>query len=206
MTNSGVPVVPLFITETGEYSAKKGTSWVDANGQARCLSMTMVRGAAANLTGVIWWTFKDFPNGAPYPQNTWKYGIVTEYLKKKPSYNALKTLVTELNGMDYSATMSNMTGFKGVEAYSFVSGTVKKYVVWGYSKPKPPETWVTPECGWPRYSNKATFKAKKLRVVNYLGKVTTIIDNSTLDKDLTAGKIAILAGADPQIVQINPKK
>lgn len=203
MTGSGIEAVPLFVTETGEYSASK--NWIDLKGQARCLNMTMARAAAAKLTGVIWWTFRDFPDSSPPPQNTWKYGIVNQNLQPKPSYAALTTLATELNGLDYSKTVTNKSGFTGVEAYYFTGGGVKKYVVWGLIKPNPPAPWVKPECAWPRYSNLAKFKAGKIRVVNYLGVVKTITDNSKKDKDPAAGSIAVKAGADPLIVQINPQ-
>jgi hypothetical protein len=198
MSDSGIEVAPLFVTETGEYSANDG-SWTDAKGQARCLNMTMVRGAAAKLTGIIWWTFSDFPN------STWTYGIVNQNLQPKSSYTAFQTLSAELNGLNFTKTKSNKSGFKGVEAYYFAGSGAKKYVVWAFSKPNPPDPWVQPECAWPRYTNKATFKATKLRVVNYLGVVKNIKDNSNKDKDPAVGSIAIMVGADPLIVQINPQ-
>ena len=197
MTDSGIPVVPLFVTETGERPTR---DWVGLDGQARCLNRTMVRGAAVKLTGIIWWTFRDSIDNPD-----WKYGIVNQNLQPKPSYTALQTLVTELNGLEYSKTKSNKTGFKGVESYYFVGGGMKKYVVWAFSKANPPDPWVKPECDWPRNTAKATFKATKLRVVNYLGVVKTIKDNSKKDQDPAVGSIAIKVSGDPLIVQINPQ-
>lgn len=198
MSDNGIEVVPLFITETGADSSPLTEDGVGDLGQARCLTMTMVRGAAIQLAGITWWTFRD--HGAPHTE--WDYGIVDENLNPKPSYTALKTIVAELNGVDFSKTKTNKTGFKGLESYLFVGSGAKKFVVWGTPN-KPKEDW-KPECSWPRYTNKATFKAKTLRVVNYLGKVKNIKDNSKKDLDPAVGSIAIKVGADPVIVQLNP--
>lgn len=201
MSNAGIATIPLFVSETGESS---NAGWINAKTQARCLNMTMVRGAAAKLSGIVWWTFRDFPDNATYPRNTWKYGIVDQNLQPKPSYTALQTLAAELNGLDFAKNRSNKNGFKGVEAYYFAGGGLKKYVVWTFSKPNPPDPWVQPECAWPRNAATASFQATSLRVVSYLGKVKTIQDNSKKDKDPAVGKITINVNANPQIVQVNP--
>ena len=198
MSAKSIPVVPLFVTETGEDSI-----WLGANGQARCLTMTMVRGAGTNLMGVTWWTFKDFPDSAPAPRNTWKYGVVDQNLVPKPAYTAFSVIANELNGFNYDKTMTNKTNFKGVEAYSFVNGGAKKIVMWGFSKPNPTDP-DKPECSWARASNLANFNATTVRTVTYLGAVKTIKDNSTKDKNPAVGVIGLYAGGNPMIVQINP--
>ncbi len=196
MQSAGVPVVPLFVTETGEDSISIGLQ-----GQARCLDITFVRGAAAKLAGVVWWTFQDFPDDADWPYNTWKFGIVNQNRQPKPSYNALVTLTTELNGYVYKKTLSNTANLRGVEAYRFAKGKSAKFVVWSSTYQS---TSYDPECSWPRVSKLAKFDAKKIRVVDYLGNAKTIKDNSKKDKDKTGGKIGIIVTGSPQIVQINP--
>jgi GH35 family endo-1,4-beta-xylanase len=199
MSKNGVPVVPLFVTESGVSSSRYG---VGLNGQARCLTITMVRGAAANLNGVIWWTFKDFADNAQFPQNTWKYGIVDQNLQPKLSYTALQTVANELDGVTFKKNMTNTTNFSGVEAYSFAGNGMTKFVVWGVGI-KPSDSTI-PECAWSRAKKLATFKAKTLRVVTYLGAVKTIQDNSKKDQDPRVGYMAIKVGNDPLIVQRNP--
>lgn len=200
MRDAGIPVVDLFVAETGEPST---ADWVKLDGQARCLTITMVRGAATKLKGIIWWTFKDYPDSAPAPQNTWKYGLVDQNLTPKLSYAAMKTLTSELNGYTYNKTYSNKAAFKNVEAYRFSNGAARKYVVWSSSiKGGPSEI---SECGRPRTKNLAVFKAKTIRVVDYAsGAAKTIKDNAKADKDKTVGKIGINISTSPKFVQINP--
>ncbi|MBI4670400.1 MAG: hypothetical protein HY741_01860 [Chloroflexi bacterium] len=198
MKNAGIPVTSLFVSETGEDSQN---ALVGLQGQARCLNRTMIRGAAAKLEGLVWWTFQDFPDSAPWPQNLWKYGVVDQNLQPKPSYTAFKTIASELNGLSYRKTLSNKTGFSSIEAYRFVGQGATKIVVWSSSiKSQSNKT----ECAWTRNTKLATFKAKRLRVVSYLGSVKLIKDNSKADKNKTVGQIAIKVGADPLIVQLNP--
>lgn len=202
MNAAGIPVVPLFVTETGEPSLN---SWIGLNGQARCLHINMVRGAAAKLHGIIWWTFRDFLDTEPPPRNKWKYGIVDQNLHPKPSYKALKTVATELNGYKYKKTLSDTTGFGNVEAYQFKNKKSFKVVVWSNSliTPPPPDLY-DPKCSWQRNPRVATFSAKKLRVVDYLGKPKKVKDNGGRDLNKEVGEIAISVTGDPQIVQINP--
>ncbi len=196
MKTAGLPKVALFVTETGEDSG-----WIGEKNQARCLQLEMVRGAAAKLKGVVWWTFRDFPDNAPPPQNTWKYGLVKQDLTPKPAYVALQTLVAQLEGYNYRKKMSDRPGFENIEAYKFENnGAAKIFVMSSLHK----SSSYKPECSWPRYTRTVTFRAKALEVVSYLGQVTSIADNSKKDKDKTPGKIAIKVGKDPKIVRINP--
>lgn len=196
MKASGIPVAPLFVTETGEDSLSIGL-----NAQARCLDITLVRGAAAKLKGVVWWTFQDHANYPPPPSSPWQFGIVDKDMQPKPSYTALLTLTTELNAYAFKKNLSGKPGFVSVESYRFAKPGSVKYVVWASSYKS---TSYDPECSWPRNPKLATFDATKLRVVDYLGKVRTIKDNSKKDKDKTVGKIAIRLTGTPKIVQINP--
>ena len=191
-----IPVVPLFVTETGEDSYSIGLS-----AQARCLDITLVRGAAAKLKGVVWWTFQDLPDDADPPYNTWKFGVVDQNMQPKPSYTALLTLTTQLNNYTYKKNLSGTANFVNVEAYRFVDGGSMKYVVWSSSYKS---TSYDPECSWARNSKLATFDAKAIRTVDYMGKAKLIKDNGKKDKDKTKGKIGIMLTGNPQIVEINP--
>jgi hypothetical protein len=198
MKNYGItPALPMMVTETGEPS-----TWIGDKAQARCLNMLLVRGIAARLEAVVWWTFRDFPNNAPPPQDTWKYGVV-EYngLVAKPAYNALKTLGTELQGFDYVKTLSGDNGFSGVEAYRFEDGGAAKVILWS-SAIKPAN--YSPKCAWDRVRKMATLNATNLRIVSFTGSEKMIADNSKKDKDKTVGKIKIGVGRNPRIVEINP--
>lgn len=204
MTQAGIPVVPLFVTETGEDSSPVSDDGVSEKGQARCLTMTLTRGAANKLEGVIWWTFRDHAE----PHSNWDYGVVRMDLSKKPSYTALQTLAAELNGYNFEKMLTNKSGFTGVEAYRFGGISGKKYVVWSASATRGANV----ECSWSRSTKLASFQAQTLRVVNGAGvlnkadviKVKIIQDGSKKDKNPAAGIIGINVGASPMIVQINP--
>ena len=193
----------LLVSETGEHSLPDGgAEGVGLNGQAACLDITFTRGAAPNLTGIVWWTFKDYSAVDPFPQSNWKYGLVDANMQPKPSYTAMQTLTSELNGFTFKKDWSNKASKKGtfsnVESYQFAAGTVNKYVVWSsvYQKidPKFPNHNYTSPCAWARNTAKATFKAKTLRVVDYLGKITIIKDNKKGDLDKVKGTITIQLG------------
>lgn len=202
MKSAGIPIVPLFVSETGEPSIK---SWIGLSGQARCLDIAMVRGAATKLKGMIWWTFRDFSDSDPFPRNTWKYGIVDQNQVPKPSYTSLQTLATELNGYKYKKTLSDTTGFGNVEAYQFKNKKQIKVVVWSNSLNTPSgNAQYQPKCSWQRNPRIATFSANRLRVVTYMNKAKNIKDNSKKDKNKAVGQIGITVATDPQIVQINP--
>lgn len=198
MRAKGVSVVDLLVTETGEDSSP---NWVGLQGQAHCLEITLVRGAAAGLKGIVWWTFEDFPDSAPPPRNTWKYGIADENLQPKPSYQTLQTLASELNGLDFKNAVSDKPGMAQVEGYRFAGGGVTKYVVWSNSIRS---TSYKSGCAWARNSRPVTLKASSLRVVNYQGQVNMVLDNSKRDQDPQTGSITIRVGNAPKIVQIIP--
>ncbi len=193
MNANHIPLVPLFVTETGENSSTMGPTV-----QAHCLDMTLVRGAASKLKGVVWWTYRDSPDPSPV-----KFGIVDQNSQPKPSFTALKTLTTELNGYAFKKNMTNKTGLKDVEAYLFKQGKSIKYVVWSASLIK--KTDYSQACSWSRNPRKASFQAHVLRVVDHLGgKAKKIKDGGKKDLDKRAGYIAISLTDKPQFVQINP--
>jgi hypothetical protein len=196
MKAAGIPVTDLLVTETGEDSLSIGLK-----GQARCLDILLVRGAAAKLKGIIWWTFRDFPDNAPPPSNTWKYGVVDQNLQPKPAYTAMQVLVEQLNGFDFNKNLSGKSGFAGVEAYRFKGGGDTKIVVWSSSIR---QVTYAPDCSWARHKRLATFKGQSIKVVGFMGNEVVITDNSKKDKDKTVGRIAINVNGNPRIVELNP--
>lgn len=192
MKANRIPLVPLFVTETGENSSAMGQI-----AQAHCLDMTLVRGAASKLKGIVWWTYRDSDDPSPV-----KFGIVDQNSQPKSSFNALKTLVTELNGFKFKKNLTNTAGFSEVEAYQFKHKKINKYVVWSASLIS--KTDYSQACSWSRNARTATFAANALRVVDYLGKAKKVKDNSKRDLDKTKGSIAISLTDKPQIVQVNP--
>ncbi len=195
--SAGIPVAPLYVTETGNNSYYLGLP-----GQARCLEIMMVRGITAKLKGVVWWTFRDYLDSSPPPSNTNKYGIVDQNLQPKPSYTTLQTLATELNGFKFKKSFSGTPGFADVEAYRFKNGKQLKFVVWSS---KIQTASPAPECSWARATRVATFNATKLRVVTFLNKVKNVKDNAKKDLDKRPGIIAINVTGSALIVEINPQ-
>lgn len=192
MEANQIPLVPLFVTETGENAASMGQA-----AQAHCLDMTLVRGTASKLKGMVWWTYRDNPSNTAE-----QFGIVDQGELPKLSFAALKTLTTELNGFKYRGNWSNSTGFEEVEAYRFAKKQSAKMVVWSASLIT--KTDYSQACSWSRNPRRVTFDAQALRVVDYLGKAKKIKDNSKRDLDSRVGKIAFNVTDKPQIVQLNP--
>lgn len=193
MTDAGIPKVDLLVTETGESSSDQN---IKSSGQARCVDTQVVRGAAAKLKGVVWWTFRDRPD-----PDTWKYGLVDQDLNPKPSYTAMETVVEQLNGYVFNKIMSNRSGFAGVEAYKFKSGTAVKYFVMSSALKPGGHPF---DCAAPRYKKVAVVKAKRIEIVDYMGGARTLEDNAKKDKDKRVGYIGFKVGADPKFVRVNP--
>ncbi len=192
LSQAGIKGVKLFVGETGSASYNDGV-----DGQARCMTLNMVRGAAAKLKGIIWWTFRDFDDRQP----TWKYGIVDINLQRKQAFYALKALAGELNNYKYKGTHSGQADFKDIEAYRFFGQGITKYVIVSSSIADQSKE---SNCSWLRNERVAKFSATKLRVVTHLGKAKNVRDNTKKDLDPAVGRIAIKVGTDPKIVQIYP--
>lgn len=182
---------PLMVTETGIDSNAKGHA-----AQAQCLILTMVRGQASGLHGVLWWTFKD------EPQFGWYYGLVDEALTPKPSYYAYQTLTRELSGYRYTATLTDSPGFAKLETYEFKKGDKVKFILWTFVNPK---TSAIELCARVRPSRTATFGpgVTQLRIVDMSGNASLVADNAVGDLDTRAGYIALAVSA-PVLVEPNP--
>lgn len=182
----------LAVTETGVDSRGAGTQ-----GQASCLTITMVRGKTTALRGLMWWTFLDLSRQGYY------YGIVDAHLAPKPAYYALKTLRHELSGYSYNATRTNSLGLTDIEAYEFKRGTTTKTVLWSDAIVGSPLGWT---CAKPRSNRTATFGSTvaRLGIVDLTGSVSVINDNRSGDLDTRSGYIGISVDGRPKFVQPNP--
>jgi hypothetical protein len=201
MQQANLVPVDLFVSETGLPSV---SPFADKAGQARCVDITMVRGAAGGLKGIVWWTFRDFSDTDPRPdRREWKYGLVDQNMAPKPAYTAMQELTEQLNGFSYFKTHSGKKGFAGVEGYSFKSGTATKYVVWS-STIKSQSTLA--DCSWTRSSKLVSIKAKKIEIVDYMGATVKVIEDNKgkADKDKTLGRIGFKVAGDPKFVRVNP--
>lgn len=190
LAQANIKGVKLFVSETGSESFSNGQ-----DGQARCVTYNLVRGAAAKLKGVVWWTFRDHDDSLP----TWKYGVVDMALQRKMAFYALQTLTTELDNYGYKGTESGQPDFKGIEAYRFGSKGKSKYFIASASIL---DSSKRSNCVWTRNERTARFNANKIRVVTYLGQRKNIRDNTKKDLDPAVGRIAIQVGTDPLFVTI----
>lgn len=183
---------PLFVGETGVDSARAGEQK-----QANCLVMTMIRGKAFGLRGVIWWTFQDVP------ARDWGYGVVTANLEPKPSYYAFQTLARELNGYVFTQNLSGLPRFTNHEAYRFTQAGKTKLVIWSADIPTPGGG---PPCALTRKKHAVTFAphVSRIEIVTTTGQRSFVLDNGAGDLDPTVGTIRIQVGSDPVIVQPNP--
>ncbi|HZQ07694.1 MAG TPA: hypothetical protein VFD70_14015, partial [Anaerolineae bacterium] len=144
---------------------------VGNDGQSEYAVKTFTRGLASGITHMIWWTFQDFPDSAPPPSNTWKYGLVDQNLSPKPAYAAYQTASRELTEAVYQQPLS----VKGGEGYLFTKNGSGKAVVWSAS-----DVPVT-----------VTFAGNALQVTDMYGATRTVTDGSTDDQDGTVGRIGI---------------
>jgi hypothetical protein len=115
---------PLMVGETGEDSSILGTEGQSENG-----IKILIRALASNLTHVVWWTFRDFPDSAPPPSNTWKYGLLDQDNQPKPMYAAYQTASKQLTGASYVQPLA----VEGGEGFLFNRGGAGIGVVWSSS-------------------------------------------------------------------------
>lgn len=185
MNDAGVSF-PMFVTETGDDS-----TWLGAEGQSRCMSITMLRGIAADLRTIVWWTFVD------NPARDWYYGLVDTNAAPKPSYQAYKTLFNEFNGW---TMMAKWRKGKKIEGYKFGLNGKRKWALWSadtVANEKSP-------CAHPRNTQYVTLKAKRLRVTNLYGVSKVVRDNHRGDADARVGYVSIPLDGAPQYVTVIP--
>lgn len=183
---------PMFVGETGVDSV-----WTGEQQQANCLIMTMTRGKAFGLRGMIWWTFQDLP------ARNWYYGVVNPDFAPKPSYYAFQTIARELKGYAFDKTLSGISGFNYVEAYQFINGSHTKVVVWSDAIA---QTRGGPPCALFRENRGASFgpRVSRLDIVNTAGAASVLLDNGVGDVDSRVGIIKLNVGSEPLFIQPSP--
>lgn len=179
MNNAGISA-PLLLSETGSNSKTVGDEE-----QSLFAVKTLTRSLANGVSHVVWWTFQDVEDAKPPPFNTWKFGLIDENQKPKPSYNAFQTLTHQLTGASFGGPLQ----VAGGEGYLFSQDKTDKAVVWSASDQ--PTT--------------ITFSGKALQVTDTYGTVHTVQDNSAEDKDSAEGRIALAVDKNPVYIQLlNP--
>lgn len=114
---------PLICTETGWFSFPNSSD----EEQSRYVPVGFIRGLAAGLDIVIWFSLVDTPE-----LETAGWGLLDLNLNPKPSYKAYKTLISKLSGVCYDRPLSvNETGSSDIEGYLF-SNALR--VVWTNSE------------------------------------------------------------------------
>lgn len=167
----------LVVSETGSDSLSTSD-----DEQSEYVVKTFTRGLASGIRHMVWWTFQDFPDSNPAPSNTWKYGLIDQDFKPKPSYSAYQTLTNQLNGAAFLQPLQ----VNGGEGYVFTRDGVAKAVVWSSL-----DTPVT-----------MAFSGKTLQVTSMYGELKPVIDGSPEDNDPGAGRIGLAVGKFPVYVQV----
>jgi hypothetical protein len=168
---------PLLVSETGDDSVRIG-----ADGQSQYAVKTFTRGLAAGINNMIWWTWQDFPDSAPPPSNTWKYGLVDQNMTPKPSYAAYQTMSHEMT----NAAFLQAVQVQGGEGYLFTKDDAGIAVIWSSS-----DSPVT-----------ITFAGKNLKVTEMYGEQHMVGDGSTEDHDASDGSIGIRVDQSPVYIQL----
>lgn len=187
MRDAGVNM-PLLVTETGDDSQP---SWLGLDGQSKCLTMTFVRGLAADLKAVTWWTFAD------HPLLNWYYGIVDVDFNPKPSYTAYQRVAQELSGWTFESVRRKQPT---VEVYSFRRDGKRKFVAWSADVSP---GWVSP-CARQRTPQTFQLNAKRVLVLDMYGKGKVYKDNKGNDFDPRKKKMKILVDGTPRFITQNP--
>jgi len=167
---------PLLVSETGDDS---GTIGDDA--QSAFLAKTFVRGMESNIAHMIWWTFQDFPDTAPPPSNTWKYGLIDQNAKPKPSYSAFQTVAKLLGDAQFVQPLN----VRGGEGYLFNKDGAGVAVLWS-SSAEPISV---------------SFVGNVLNVTDMYGAVRAVSDGSPEDHNPDSGRIALQLNQNPTYVQ-----
>jgi hypothetical protein len=162
---------PVWVTEISEHGYEGNPGSLAQ--QARYVIQGNVRGLAAGVEKLVWFALVT-------PNNIYEQGLLYDDFSPKPAFYAYKTLISELEGFDYSQTLD----VEDVEAYVFESSIGdEKVVAWG--------------------NNTFTFTSvSQLRVVDRDGTVTWITDGGPGDLDGTQNNyIVIQISSEPVFIQ-----
>jgi len=91
--------------------------------QARHAVHVNVRGMAADLKIICWYTLVDKPS------DSYKYGLLQSDLTPRPAYTAYQVLTEQLDGYEFDQQLA-VSGNSRIQAYRFDQGGTKKLVLW----------------------------------------------------------------------------
>jgi hypothetical protein len=145
----------------------------DLTDQARYVIQGMTRAVAYGAEGVIWYALST-------PNENWEMQLLFNDFMPKPAFYAFKTLNSELKGYKYRSSINT----SDVEAYIFSAVCRQDVVVaWG--------------------SGTLPLAGAHLRVVDYLGNVSSVNDGGSGDGDgLVNGSITVQLTDDPAFLQV----
>ena len=171
---------PIWVTELGEHGYPDNPASLAQ--QARYVVQGYARGLAAGVQNIVWFVLVS----PPYDYHT--QGLLyQEDWSPKPAFHAYRTLTFELGGHTYTRALD----VPDVEGYVFHDAAHhEKTVAWGV---------VDPDSGT---TVPLTFAStSRLRMVDFLGKVTFVDDGDAGDADGTKnGAIQLQMTADPIFV------
>jgi len=172
---------PFVCTEDGEkHYDPAHPDWYSDERQSRYVVMSLIRGMAADLKIVVWFTFGYFIDNLNR-----EWGLLDSDLNPRPAYYAYKTLTRELGGAHYERPLSA----SGIEGYVFsLAEGVEKSVLWATEE-----------------TTTMSFPGNQLRVVDKYGAESIIKDGDVSDLDGTAnGSIEIEISLSPIYVEAKP--
>jgi len=116
---------PLATGEVGLQVGASGTADDPTTNdlQARHVVHVNVRGLAAGLEIISWYTLVDKPS------DPLKYGLVQSDLTPRPAYYAYQELTQQLDGYEFDQQLI-VAGNPRIQAYRFDQSGVKKLVLW----------------------------------------------------------------------------
>ncbi|MGC9350061.1 MAG: hypothetical protein ACP5JG_18115, partial [Anaerolineae bacterium] len=174
----------IICTETGNNGAEK---WGGDEQQSRYVVKAFVRGVAARLPIVIWYTNSDVTN------TDFKPGLLDESYQPKPSYAALDTVARMISGATYVQTMSAaQTGSLHIEGYTFTKLDGRRLdVVWTED-----DTRYRPEDNpvLPFYAS-----ASSVKVTDKLGQWSEVINDG--DDGTVDGRVRITVTGSPLFLE-----
>jgi hypothetical protein len=176
---------PLIITEMSSWPTLPSAEGIPQETQARQAAQMLAQAFYSEILFTVWWTWDDYPDTdcqVNVQCDVFKYGLVDVNLKPKLAYYAVQNLVAELEGWEPAGSR---LGDEAI-ALVFKKDGRRKHVVYARTDTFQDKTV------------RVNFRAKRLRVVDMLGQVSTYRDNGS-------GLITLTINADPRYVEINPE-
>jgi len=154
--------------------------------QARHAVHVNVRGLAAGLKIISWYTLVDKPT------DSLKYGLVRSDLTLRPAYTAYQVLTQQLDGYEFDQQLV-VSGKPNIQAYRFDRDGVKKLVLWRDSgeKLKSQSTTAT-ETMAVSAAQLGTWTGQ-VRVTNKLGNAQTVSGPSSVNLTFSSDPIYVEA-------------